>query len=86
MRMKAVPRTALTIIPIVLPEELWSGDGGGDDEVIADEVIADEEIAAEDEELAALESFVAEDAVAVLFAVDVLEDTLSPFSKKTPFL
>lgn len=88
MRIKAVPRTALTIIPIVLPEELWSGDGGGDDEVIADEEIAaeDEEIAAEDEELAALESFVAEDAVAVLFAMDVLEDTMSPFSKKTPFL
>ncbi|MCJ1345890.1 hypothetical protein MMC31_004099, partial [Peltigera leucophlebia] len=72
--MRAVPRTAPTSIPIVLPEELWSGHGGGDDEAIADE-----KIAAEDEELAALEDFVAEDAVAVLVAVDGLEDTMSPF-------
>ncbi|MCJ1344875.1 hypothetical protein MMC31_003080, partial [Peltigera leucophlebia] len=73
--MRAVPRTAPTIIPIVLLEELWSGDGRGDDEVIADE-----EIATEDEDLAALEDSVAEDAVAVLVAVDGLEDTMSLFT------
>lgn len=68
---RAVPKTAPTSIPVFLPEGLLSGDGGdkkgagwlgGDDEVIADE------------ELAVLEDFVAEDAIAVLVAVDGLED------------
>lgn len=51
-----------------------------------DEVIADVGIAAEDEELAVLEGFEAEDVAAVLVVIDGFEDTISPFSKKTPFL
>ena len=38
------------------------------------------------EELVMLEDFMAEDAVAVPVAVDRLADTMSPFSKNTPFL
>lgn len=49
-------------------------------------MIADEEITTGDEDPVVLEDFVAEDAVGVLIAVDGLEDTTSPFSKKTPFL
>lgn len=45
-----------------------------------DEVIADVGIAAEDE------GFEAEDVAAVLVVIDGFEDTVSPFSKKTPFL
>lgn len=82
------------MIPIIFPEELSSGDGDADgDEDVARgrlagdaEVIVNEEIAAEDEELVMLEDFVAEDAVAVPVAVDGLADTMSPFSKNTPFL
>lgn len=82
--MRAVPRTAPTIIPVDLPKGLFSGDGG--DEEVARGRLADEEIVAEDEELAVLEDFVAEDASTVLVTVDGLDDTISPFSKNTPFL
>ena len=68
--MRAVPRTAPTITPVILPEGLLSGDGR--DERVAggrlgedDEVISDGGIATEDEELAVFEDFVAKDAVAV---------------------
>lgn len=82
--MRAAPRTAPTIIPVVLPEELLPGDGG-DEEVARGRLAGDDEVIA-DEELAVLEDFVAENAVAVLVAVDGLEDAISPFSRKTPLL
>lgn len=75
--MRAAPRTAPTIISVVLLGGLLSGDGG-DEEVARGEVVSDEK-------LAVLEDFVAENAVPVLFVVDGLKDTISPFSKKTPF-
>lgn len=73
-----------TIIPVVLAEELLSGDDG-DEKVARGRLGRDNEVVAVGE-LAVVEDFVAENAVAVLVAVDVLEDTISPFSKKTPFL
>lgn len=82
--MRAAPRTAPTIIPVVLPEELLSGDGG--DEKVAGGRLGENDEVIADEELAVLEVFVAEKTVAVLVAVDGFEDTVSPFSKKTPFL
>lgn len=85
--MRAVPRTAPTIIPVILPEGLLSEDGR--DEKVArrrlgedDEVILDEGIATEDEKLAVFEDFVAKDAVAVGGG----ECIISPPDKKTPFL
>lgn len=80
--MRAAPRTAPTIISVVFLEELLSGDGG-DEEVARGGVISDEE-------LAVLEDFVAKNVVPamVVFAMvvlDGLEDTVSPFSKNTPF-
>lgn len=71
--MRAAPRTVPTIVAYVFAEGLLSGDDG-DNEVEADG------------ELAVIEDFVAEIVVFVLLAVDGLEDTISPFSKKTPFL
>lgn len=82
-RMRATPRTVPTIIAVVLAEKLLSGDDG-DDEVARGSLGEDNEVVA-DEELAVIEDFVAENAVVVLVAVDGLEDTISPFSKKTPF-
>lgn len=84
MRMRAAPRTVPTIIPVVLAEELLSGDDG-DEEVARGRLGRDNEVVAVGE-MAVVEDFVAENAVAVLVAVDVLEDTISPFSKKAPFL
>lgn len=72
-----------TIIAVILAEELLSGDDG-DDEVSRRRLGEDNEVVA-DGELAVIEDFVAENAVVVLVAVDGLEDTISPFSKKTPF-
>ena len=84
MRIRAAPRTAPTIISIVLPEELLSGDGA-DEEVARERLAEDDEVIA-NEELAVLEDFVTENAVTVLVVVDGLEDTIFPFRKKTPFL
>lgn len=85
--MRAVPRTAPTMIPIIFPEELSSGDGDadGDEDVARGRLGGDAEVIL-NEELVMLEDFVAEDAVAVPVAVDGLADTMSPFSKNTPFL
>lgn len=92
--MKAVPRTAPTMIPIIFPEELLSGDGDPDedDEADREEDVArggrrrDDEAIADEELVVVIEDLVAENAVAVLAASDGLADTVSPFSKKTPFL
>lgn len=89
MRMQAVARTVPTVISIVFPEELLSGDGdadGDEDAASDDEVIADEEIAAGDEELVVPEDSVGKNAVAIPVALDGLADTMFPFNKKTPFL
>lgn len=88
--MRAAPRTAPTIISIVLLEKFLSGDGG-DEEVARGGVISDEE-------LAVLNDFVGEKPVPVMELLngmrlakigrgilDGLEDTIFPFCKKTPF-
>ena len=93
--MRAAPSTAPTIVPVVLLEGLLSGDGG-DEEVARGEVISDEELAVLEDFVAKN----AVPVLFVIwftntlglctasqhgFVVDGLKDTVSPFSKKTPF-
>lgn len=90
--MKGVPRTARTMIPIIVSEELLSRDGDPeeDDEADGDEDAArggrrgDGEAIA-DEELVLLEAFVAEDVAVVLAALDGLAETVSRSVKRLLF-